>query len=102
MGARGLEPPWISPYAPEAYASANFATRPFASRPASAFTIVQITKMGKIFIFFKNKKGAGIETVPPTTILPTLLLTSPRSKQMNDCNNGRVNLATLHVRSAYA
>lgn len=24
---RGLEPPWIAPYAPEAYASTNFATR---------------------------------------------------------------------------
>ena len=32
---RGLEPPWIAPYAPEAYASTNFATRADSERTIS-------------------------------------------------------------------
>ncbi len=29
VGMRGLEPPWIAPYAPEAYVYTNFTTCPY-------------------------------------------------------------------------
>ena len=44
VGARGLEPPCLAAYAPEAYVSANFTTRPFLCQSGSTTEAYADTK----------------------------------------------------------